>query len=199
MVQTIIVIAASAGGPRILKDIFSGMPKLNAGIVLVQHMPKFINQSLQESLSRGTDLVVRIAEHGCLLECGTLYIAPSELHLQLLDNRQIVLATGEKVNYVCPSADVTMLSLRKHPGIRFVGVVLSGMGRDGADGIVHIKQLNGDTIAQDERSSIIFGMPKEAIATGCIDWILPPSTIQNKLIELAGIMPVGEKKSGGFS
>ncbi len=193
MVQTIIVIAASAGGPRILKQIFSGMPKLNASIILIQHMPKFINQSMQESLSRRTDLEVRLAENGCRVDSGKMYIAPSELHLRLLNNQQISLTEGEKVNYVCPSADTTMLSLRKHPRIQFVGVILSGMGKDGADGIVHIKHLQGYTIAQDEKSSAIFGMPKEAVATGCVDWILPSSKIQNKLIELSGILPVNKK------
>lgn len=172
-----------------MKDLFTGMPKLNASMILIQHMPKFINQSLEQSLSRITRMEVKIAENGEGLENGRLYIAPSEQHLRLLDNRQIHLSDGEKVNYVCPSADVTLRSLKNQPGLKLIGVILTGMGRDGADGIVHIKRLNGITIAQDEATSVIFGMPKEAISTGCVDWILPPSDIRTKIIELSGIMP----------
>ncbi len=187
--RTIVVIGASAGGPRTLKTIFSGMPKLNASIVVVQHMPKFLNEPLRETLSALTSMRVQLAEDVHYLRPGNVYIAPSERHLTLLGNRRLHLYDGEKVNYVCPSVDVTMESLVFEPGYSFIGVILTGMGRDGANGIVHIKKnLNGITIAQDEKTSSIFGMPKEAIATGCVDYVLPPEAIREQLIQWAGIL-----------
>jgi len=184
--RKIIVIGASAGGPRVLKWIFTGLPALNASVIVVQHMPKFINDSLRDSLSSATAMRVTIARDGDLLENGCVYIAPSEVHLSVVDNRIVRLSPGEKVNYVCPSVDVTMKSLTWDLGVFFAGVVVTGMGKDGAEGMKHIKKLGGTTIAQDEKTSSIFGMPKEAIETGSVDFVLAPDAIREKLIELAG-------------
>jgi two-component system chemotaxis response regulator CheB len=184
--KNIIIIGASAGGPRILKTIFTGLPKLKASVIIVQHMPKFINDSLRDSLALGTHMKVQIAKNGDTLEHGKTYIAPSEVHLKLIENKTMRLFSGEKVNYVCPSVDVTMKSLILDFGASFIGVVITGMGRDGADGIVHIKKIGGVTIAQDEKTSSIFGMPKEAVDTGCVDMVLTPDEIRTKLIELVG-------------
>ena len=170
-----------------LKWIFKGLPMLNAGIIVVQHMPKFINDSLRDSLSSVTPMRVSIAENGAALESGTVVIAPSEVHLSLVENRIVRLHHGSKVNFVCPSADVTMKSLTWDLEVLFVGVVVTGMGRDGADGTVHIKKLGGTTIAQDEKTSSIFGMPREAIRTGCVDFVLTPDEISRKLIDLVGV------------
>jgi two-component system chemotaxis response regulator CheB len=131
---------------------------------------------------------VTIAENGAPLENGTIVLAPSEVHLSVFENRVLRLKGKEKVNFVCPSADVTMMSLAWDLEAFFVGVVVTGMGRDGADGIVHIKKLGGATIAQDEKTSSIFGMPREAIRTGCVDFILPPDEISRKLIGLVGVI-----------
>ena len=184
--RKIIVIGSSAGGPRVLKWIFTGLPALNASVIVVQHMPKFINDSLRDSLSSVTAMRVTIARDGDLLENGRVYIAPSEVHLSVVDNRIVRLSPGEKVNYVCPSVDVTMKSLTWDLGVFFAGVVVTGMGKDGAEGMKHIKKLGGTTIAQDEKTSSIFGMPKEAIQTGSVDFVLAPDAIREKLIELAG-------------
>ncbi|MCJ7811866.1 chemotaxis protein CheB, partial [bacterium] len=93
---------------------------------------------------------------------------------------------GKKVNFACPSIDVTLRSLKIKIGVKLIGIILTGMGKYGADGIKHVKSLGGITIAQDKKTSIIYGMPKEAIDTGYVDWILTPGQIKNKLIELAG-------------
>jgi two-component system chemotaxis response regulator CheB len=185
--KTIVVIGASAGGPRVLKTLFHGMPRLKASVIVVQHMPKFINDSLRDSLAAGTRMRVVIAQNGDRLEDATVYIAPSEVHLVIRHNRTLRLAHGQKVNYVCPAVDVTMNSLFMEFGASFIGVVMTGMGRDGADGVVHIKRIGGVTLAQDEKTSSIFGMPKEAIATGCVDFVLPPEKIRVKIAELTGI------------
>ncbi|HEX9935238.1 MAG TPA: CheB methylesterase domain-containing protein [bacterium] len=186
-VQNVVVIGSSAGGPRILKEMFSGLPKLKAGMVLVQHMPKFINQSLKESIERVTGMVVAIARDGDALENGKVLIAPSEQHVAFVQNRGVRLFNGQKVNFVCPSVDVAMLSLLRFSGMQCIGVILSGMGRDGADGMAHIKHIRGVTIAQNEETCAVFGMPKEAIATGCVDYVLSPGAIREKLIDLVGI------------
>lgn len=185
--KNIVVIGSSAGGPPVLKWIFNGLPTLNACIIVVQHMPKFINDSLRDSLSSVTPMCVSIAENGAPLQKGTIVLAPSEVHLSVFENRILRLQGTEKVNFVCPSADVTMKSLTCDPEVFFVGVVVTGMGRDGADGIVHIKKLGGVTIAQDEKTCHIFGMPREAIRTGCVDFILPPDEISRKLVDLVGV------------
>jgi len=187
--RNIIIIGSSAGGPRILKWIFTGLPLLKASVIVVQHMPKFINDSLRDSLASVTAMRVTIAENGNRLEHSRVYIAPSEVHLSVADNRIIRLSPGEKVNYVCPSVDVTMKSLTWDLGAFFAGIVVTGMGRDGADGIAHIKKIGGITIAQDEKTSNIFGMPKEAIQTGAVDFVLAPDAIREKLIELVGLEP----------
>jgi two-component system chemotaxis response regulator CheB len=185
--KNIVIIGSSAGGPRILNTIFHDLPRLDGCIIIVQHMPKFINDSLRQSLSRTTRMAVEMAKDGDVLESGKAYVAPSEVHMGLVKNQQIRLYFGEKRNYVCPSVDVTMESVVRGDGLRFIGIVLSGMGRDGADGIRYLKKIGGYTIAQDEKSSVIFGMPQEAIKTGSVDWILTPVEIQKKLIELIGI------------
>lgn len=183
----LIVIGSSAGGPRILKEIFTGMPLLNGSIVIVQHMPIYINQTLSDSLNGFTDMSVEIARDGVMLENSKIYVAPSEVHLELIDNKKIHLFNGEKVNFACPSIDVTFQSLKIEIGTKLIGIILTGMGKDGARGIKHVKSLGGTTIVQDKETSVIFGMPKEAIDTGTVDFILTPDQIREKLIELAGI------------
>jgi len=185
--EILVMIGSSAGGPRILKEIFHDLPRLNAAVILIQHMPRFINESVREILDELTGMDVRIAEDGDELRKGVVHIAPSEKHLRLIDNRRIVLFDGEKVNFVSPSVDIAMKSVQTKQGQNIVGVILTGMGRDGADGIQHIKKIGGVTIAQNEETSVIFGMPKEAIATGSVDWVLGPGEIRNKLIALSGI------------
>ena len=186
--KSVAVIGSSAGGPRILKRLFDGLPLLRGSIVLVQHMPKFVNASFCEKLDALTDMTVRIAQDGDVLEGGNVYVAPSELHLCLVGNRRIRLFEGEAVHSVCPSVDVAMKSLKPEPGMTCIGVVLTGMGRDGAEGISHVKEIDGITIAQDEATSIIYGMPKEALKTGAVDWVFAPEAIREKFIELMGVM-----------
>ena len=184
--KNIIVIGSSTGGPKILRKIFSNLPPLNATIILVQHIPKFVNESLVEILNKETGMEVKIAENGKDLENKNAYFAPSEIHLKILDNRQINLCDGERVNYVCPSIDITMKSIKKSKTDKIVGIVLTGMGKDGAAGITHIKGIGGITIAQDEQTSIVYGMPKKAYETGNVDLVLTPEEIRNKLITWLG-------------
>lgn len=182
--RTIIVIGASTGGPQTLRRLVDRLPVLDACIIIVQHMPVHVNNSIRKSLSQLTDMEVRIGEDGMRLKNGTIIIAPSEVHLELDRNRTVKLIEGEKVNYVCPAVDVTMKSIQKSPEVNVIGVILTGMGSDGAKGISHIKQLGGMTIAQDEPTSVIYGMPRAAAETGNVDFILSPELIGDKLTQL---------------
>jgi two-component system chemotaxis response regulator CheB len=184
--QNVVVIGSSTGGPRVLERVFSGMPRLACSIVIVNQMVKAMNPIIRDRLARVTNMEVIIAKDSSFLTSGKLYIAPSEIHLKLVGNSTIALAQGERVNNVRPSIDVAMRSLEARDGDRIVGVILTGAGRDGADGIKYIKEIGGLTIAQDEKSSPLPTMPKAAIATGKIDLVLTPEDITGKLVKLFG-------------
>jgi len=186
--KKIVVIGSSAGGPRILKQIFMKLPRLNGVILIVQHMPKFVNDSFAANLNSFTDMTVKVAENAEPLEAGVVYLAPSEVHMALQNNERVHLFDGEKVNFVCPAVDVTLKSLKKQADTQIIGIILTGMGRDGADGVSYLKKIGGTTITQDKESSIIYGMPKEAQATGNIDYVLSPQEIHDVLIDLLGVI-----------
>lgn len=186
--QNIVIIGSSAGGPRVLKIIFSHMPVVNGCFIIVQHMPKYINESFRDNMQSWTDMEVLLARDKISLLTGKIYIAPSELQVNLVNNRTLHLFEGKKQHYVSPSVDVTMKSAVKTPTHNLFGVVLTGMGCDGAEGISHLKDIGGTTIAQDEETSVIFGMPREAINTGKVDHVLPPDEIRNTLIDMLGAL-----------
>lgn len=176
----IIIIGISTGGPKVLKTLFKGAPKLNASILLIQHMPEWINETARNSLAATTDMEVLSAEDGATLKPATIYVAPSGLHMELVNNKRIRLFEAPPVKFVCPSIDVAMLSLEKSKKKK-AAVILTGMGKDGADGLKHIKEIGGVTFAQDEASSTIYGMPKAAADTGCVDFVGAPSEIVRRL------------------
>ncbi len=169
-----------------MKPFFESLPILNGSIIVVQHMPRYINGSVRKTLDGLTEMEVRIACHGENLESGLVYIAPSEVHLTLLNNKTIQLINSPKVCHVRPSVDITMKSVKKTTGDNITGIIMTGMGKDGAEGICHIKSIGGVTYAQNEKTSVIWGMPKAAIGTGQIDHVLSPDGIRNKLISLLG-------------
>ncbi len=173
-----------------MKKFFHGFPRVNASIVLVQHMIKCANKSLCDSLDRLTAMDVRIACHGETMKPGVVYFAPSDTHLKLTNNRIIQLVDSPKVCFVRPAVDVTMKSVIKTPGDNLTGVIMTGMGKDGKEGMSHIKSIGGATLAQDENTSVIWGMPMEAINTGNVDYVLSPGGIRDKLISQAGRLSV---------
>ena len=185
--ENLIIIGSSAGGPRILKELFADIPNLNACILIVQHMPAFVNVPFTASLDQLTPMRVSLAQDGDRLAVGQVYLAPSGMHLVLEQNRVIRLRGTDKVNFVCPAVDVTMMSLTPSKETTLIGVILTGMGKDGAQGLVHMKSLGALTLAQDEATSIIYGMPKEAVKTGKVDHELPTAAIARKLTEVVGL------------
>lgn len=176
----LIVIGSSTGGPKILEEIIPKLPVSPAAILIVQHITVAIDRAFVTSLGRASAMPVHLASEGTLLQPGVIHVAPGDRHLKLVANQRVQLCDGEKVNSVRPAIDVTMLSLVKPTG-RLVGVILTGMGRDGAAGIVHMKQLGATTIAQDQATSVIYGMPRAAKETGCIDFVLSTERITEKL------------------
>jgi two-component system chemotaxis response regulator CheB len=179
----LLVIGSSTGGPKILETLIPMLKILNAAVVIVQHITPNIDRAFVASLGRKSPMPVVLLKHGDQLETGKIHVAPGGTHLTLVFNQQIKLNTGEPVNSVRPSIDVTMKSLVKPSG-RLVGVILTGMGRDGADGVLHMKQLGATIIAQDQSTSVIYGMPKAAKETGCVDFVLSTERIAVKLNEL---------------
>lgn len=180
----LVMIGSSTGGLKVLEELFPRLPVLNAAVVIVQHITPLVDQSFVTSLARKSKMPVALAMESEIIRPGRVYLAPGGVHLTLIRNSVVHLHDGEKVNSVRPSVDVAMKSLTTPVGIRIAGVILTGMGADGAAGISHIKQLGGITIAQDQRTSVIYGMPKAAFETGKIDFVLPTEQIADKMAVL---------------
>lgn len=179
------MIGVSTGGPIALKRLFSVLPPLDAAFVIVLHIPPGMDYKIAKSLDAVASMPVGLAGDGECLKSGQIYLAPGGFHLKLEGNSRIILEEGARVNYVQPSVDVAMLSLLKPIRKRkIIGVIMTGMGKDGAEGIRHVKALGGITIAQDQDSSSIYGMPKAALETGALDFVFPPKRIGKKLVEL---------------
>lgn len=182
----LILIGSSTGGLKVLELLFPRLPILNAAVVIVQHITPLVDKSFASSLQRVSVMPVALAQEGDRLQAGKVYLAPGAVHLTLVNNQTIHCAAGEKVNSVCPSIDVAMKTIKKGVTPKLAGVILTGMGRDGADGIAHLKECGAVTIAQDQKTSVIYGMPKAAAETGKIDFVLPTERIADKLKELFG-------------
>nr|WP_319540545.1 CheB methylesterase domain-containing protein [uncultured Methanospirillum sp.] len=177
----IAIIGSSTGGPHILEEILTGFPVAQAAIIIVQHLPGAFTQTFRSHVAGMTRMDVILADAGVKLEEGKIYIAPAGRHLVLEQNRTIQLDDGEKLHGVKPSIDRTMLSLQRIDGDRLLGVVLTGMGQDGAAGITHIRSLGGYTIVQDPVTAPIRSMPQAALDTGKVREILSPKEITKVL------------------
>lgn len=182
--NNLVVIGVSTGGPLTLKALFRELPPLDAAFLVVLHITPQMDYRIAQGLAGVASMPVTLAEDGEFIRSRHVYLAPGGFHLQLNGNQRVALCEGARVNYVQPAADVTMLSLARPLKGTLVGIVLTGMGRDGAEGIRHIKGIGGITIAQDQHSSTIYGMPKAAVQTGAVDYVLPPKKIAEKLVEL---------------
>ena len=182
----IVAIAVSTGGPQTLAQILSNVaPAFRLPIVVVQHIAADFVPSLVSWLNTVSRLPVCEARAGELPQAGTVYIAPGGIHLQLTaDHRFATTEVPANVAHI-PSGDVLLASVAQHYGAHAIGIVLTGMGSDGARGLRAMRDAQAMTIAQDEASSIIFGMPQEAIALGAARLTLPPPAISEYLQQYA--------------
>ena len=167
----VITIGASTGGPQALETLLSQLPSNLPPIVVVQHMPQGFTKLFAKHLDDACPMKVVEAQHGDRLARGTVYIAPGGRHLTIERDHaglRVVLTHGQPVHYQRPSVDVMFRSVAALAGTPAVGVLLTGMGEDGADGMAALAKAGHQTIAQDERTSLIFGMPRAAIDRGAV-------------------------------
>ena len=156
---------------------------LPAAIIVVQHLSDNRATHLPDHLDRLSPLRVCLAKNRMPIKPGVVYIAEPGKHLSI-EKRNLILDTGKKLHWVRPSADVLFTSAAQDFGPDVIGVILSGTGKDGTDGFKKIKAKGGATIAQDEKSSRYFGMPKAAIDAGAVDYVLPVEEIGAKIVEI---------------
>jgi two-component system, chemotaxis family, protein-glutamate methylesterase/glutaminase len=185
----LIIIAASTGGPKIVVDILSRIPPgLPMSIVVVQHMlPKFI-ESFSERLARSTELEVETGFIGMKVVNGKVIVAPGKKHLVLEEDDGdvfVALDNSGPRSGVIPSADMTMITAAPIYRENALGVILTGMGKDGTDGFKALKEMGGGTVVQDEESSAVYGMPGRALSNGVVDKVLSPGEVSNEIIRFS--------------
>lgn len=171
----IVAIAASTGGPQMLQTIFQNLPRLlSVPVVVVQHITPGFERGLADWLGKTCNLPISIAVDGETLYAGQVYIAPDGFHLEVSRGLRVLLASGPSEHGVKPAGSRLLRSVAKGFGADAIGVVLSGMGRDGADGLKLMRDAGALTIAQTADSSVVHGMPGEAIRLGAACHVLDP-------------------------
>lgn len=168
----IIAIGASTGGTEAIFSILKSLPEDVPGIVIVQHIPPNFSRMFAERLNNTTNFTVKEAKSGDYAERGQVLIAPGDRHMKVRrvgERYRVDCYEGEKVNGHCPSVDVLFESVAKEAGKNAVGVILTGMGYDGAKGLLSMRRMGARTIGQDEKSSIVYGMPKVAFNIGGVE------------------------------
>jgi two-component system chemotaxis response regulator CheB len=184
----VVVIGASTGGPRIIHQIIAGLPRsFPAAVLIVQHIAEGFSEGMAEWLASAGTLPVRIAQEGAPVRPGKALIAPDRRNL-LVTPRGTIHLSEALLLMQRPSIDITMQAIADVYGSRAIGVLLTGMGRDGAYGMLSLYRRNAYTIAQDEASCAIFGMPRAAIQLGAVQEVLPPTAIAPRLVELVASM-----------
>lgn len=174
----LIAMGASTGGPQVVAEILSRLPgDLAAPILVVQHIAPGFTEGLGEWLGQETRLTVKLAEPGESLRAGTVYLARDGFQMGVTKDGRIRLTKEPAEDGFCPSASYLFQSVAETYGRSAIGILLTGMGRDGATGLKQLREAGGLTVAQDERSSVIFGMPGEAVRLGAAELVLPPGQI----------------------
>jgi two-component system, chemotaxis family, protein-glutamate methylesterase/glutaminase len=195
----VVVLGASTGGPATVMRLAPGFTRdFPAAVFLVQHMPASFTTQYAAQLAEFTGIRVKEAEGNETVQPGTLYICPGAQHLRLTPTGRIQLdATSGRINGYLPNIDVTMETVAAYAGAMSIGVVLTGMGNDGAIGAKAIKSAGGMVLAQDEATSVIFGMPAEAIKVAAVDQVLAIddiyAAIEKRVIGICKATPVGVK------
>ncbi len=192
----VVVIACSTGGPATLMNFAPVFPKNFPGaVLLVQHMPGTFTGQFSKQLAEVSQIRVKEAESGEILQQSTFYVCPGSHHLRITPTGRITLDDGPRIAGYRPCADVTLETVAQYAGPMGIAAILTGMGNDGSRGVQAIKATGGHVIAQDEATAVIFGMPSEAIRTGAVDQILPIEqvyhAIEKRVLYVFGAARVG--------
>jgi two-component system chemotaxis response regulator CheB len=198
--ERIIAIGASTGGTEAIKDVLIHLPPDTPGIVITQHIPKLFSGAFARRMDSVCQLSVCEAEDRQQVLRGHAYIAPGDKHLRLVrDGARYVcrLDEGPPVNRHKPSVDVLFRSVAQEAGRNAIGVILTGMGKDGAVGLKEMRDAGSRTIAQDEATSIVWGMPGEAVAVGAAADVLPLGEIYSRVLALSDEMDITRSTDTG--
>lgn len=188
--KDVIVIGASTGGPKMLQHIIPQFPSNFPPVLVVQHMPRGFVDSFASRINTKSNMIVKMAKQGDLIQSGIAYIAPGGYHMEVemgLNNHPaITISDGPTVNFVKPSVDVTLFSAVRIWGSGVISVILTGMGSDGREGTRVVKKLRGRSIALNERDSVIYGMNKSVVQAGLADHVLGMDEVTIKLAKMLG-------------
>lgn len=182
----VVAIGASTGGTEALKEVLVRMPPDSPGVVIVQHMPEQFTRAFAQRLDSLGRLRVSEARDGDRILPGHALLAPGNFHMEVFRSgadQRVRITTAERVNHHRPSVDVLFRSCARHLGGNAIGVILTGMGNDGASGMAEMARTGAYNIAQDEATSVIFGMPKEAISAGGVHEVLPLENIPGAILK----------------
>ncbi|MFZ5975684.1 MAG: chemotaxis-specific protein-glutamate methyltransferase CheB, partial [Bacillota bacterium] len=185
--EKIIAVGASTGGTEAIFSILKSFPGNFPGIVIVQHIPPMFSKMFSDRLDRQTNLAVKEAQTGDFIEKGRVLLAPGDKHMRvrrLGSKFKVECFEAEKVNGHCPSVDVLFDSVAKEAGKKAIGVILTGMGNDGAKGLLAMRKAGARTIGQDEESSVVYGMPRTAFNIGAVEKQVSLESIPNAIFTL---------------
>lgn len=189
-----IVIGTSTGGPKTLKSILKDIPKdFNTPILIVQHLDPYFMKELSKSLNQICNIEIKIPENGEKILPGKAYLSPGGKHMEVTLRNNIPcikIFKGKAVNFCMPSVDVLFLSAAKVYKNHTLGILLTGLGEDGAVGLEAIKNEGGTTIAESEQTCIVYGMPKAAVKRGAASFIIPNYEIKNYMVRFASRMKI---------
>lgn len=191
--KTLIAIGASTGGPKALQEVVPYMPAdIPAALLIVQHMPSGFTKSLAERLNSLSHLTVKEGENNEIIKPGYAYIAPGDFHMEVSGKPdgilRIKLTKSSPVSGHRPSVDVMMNSIARTQFRSVIGIILTGMGNDGKEGVMNLKhENNGIIISQDEQTCVVYGMPKSAVSTGVVDVVAPLHKIAGIIVKCMGV------------
>ncbi len=181
----LIGIASSTGGPGTLAQVLQPLPaNFPVPILIVQHITSGFAAGLAEWLNSQVTLSVDLAAHGSVPKPGTVLVAPDDYHLYINAQGVVELSHDEPLHSLRPSANYLFTSMARYMGSRSAGVILTGMGDDGVDGLEKLHKAGGVVIAQDEPSCVVYGMPREAVQRNIVDWVLSPEQISGLLLQI---------------
>ncbi|CAN7310368.1 chemotaxis response regulator protein-glutamate methylesterase [Variovorax sp. LjRoot84] len=192
--EKLIIIGASTGGTEAIREVLQPLPPDAPAVLIAQHMPPGFTRSFAQRLDGLCRIHVKEAEHGERVLPGYAYIAPGGYHLSLARSGANYVAHLDQeppVNRHRPSIDVLFDSAARHAGKNAIGMILTGMGKDGAEGLLRMKRAGAHTLAQDEASCVVYGMPREAVALGAVDEVSPLNEISRRV--LAHLRTFGER------